>query len=59
MKRYFKILYNDGVFAMDVNFTDKDDNFIKSYLQQTIDKEFNDNVNSLYHIDSSNITEVI
>ena len=58
MKRYFKIFYNDGVFAMDVTFIDKDDNFIKSYLQQVINEEFNDNINSLYHINFSNIIEM-
>lgn len=58
MKRHFKIFYNDGVFAMDITFNDKDDNFIKSYLQKVIDEEFNNNPNKLYHIAVENIKEV-
>ena len=58
MKRKFDIYYKDGVWAMSIVFIDKDDNFIRTYLQDVIDNEFNDNINSLYHIGFENITEV-
>ena len=57
-KRYFKVFYKDGVFAMDITFTDKDDKFIKEYLQKVIDEEFNNNTNELYHITLNNIIEI-
>jgi len=56
-KRYFKIHYNDGVFAEEIVFTDKTDKEIKTYLQKEIDN-YSKNPNTEYHITMNNIKEV-
>ena len=57
--RKFEIRYNDGVYAETIYFNDNHNNdFIENYLNETI-KEFNTNINSLYHITRENIKEII
>lgn len=55
--RKFRIYYKDGVFAEAITFVNKNDSFIKNYLNKVI-REYNKNVNPDWHIDKDCIKEI-
>jgi hypothetical protein len=55
--RHFKIYYNDGVYAETISFDSKTNEFIEECLADSI-AEYNQNINSRYHITRDNIKEV-